>query len=153
MFSSLKDFFKGAASLEVTKSGEPTDRDLQVATAVLMLEMAGTDEDYAPEEIKACFAALEKQFDIDDTETLEIFEAADQARKDKEKLDHFFRMVTENFSTKQRQVVLAMVWKIVLADDIVENYEQKLASQMRQRLELTREQMEQAKDMAETGKV
>ena len=40
MFARIKEFFEGQTSLEVDKQGEPSNKDLQIATAVLLLEMA-----------------------------------------------------------------------------------------------------------------
>lgn len=153
MFDKLKDFFSGDASLQVDSGGEPTKRDLQIATGVLLLEMAGADEDFAPEEVQAAFRTMEQQFDIKDMETLELMEEAQKAREDQGKIDAFIAALNTNFNDKQKLLVLAMVWKVVLADEVVEKYEQRFASELRQRLQLSREQAEEAKQMVLEGKV
>ena len=153
MFSRIKEFFEGSASLEVDKSGQATDKDLQIATAVLLLGSAGADDDYAPEEIKACFRSLEQHFKIDDSETLAIFEMAEKLRNESDQIETFVKSINENFSDKQKQLILAMIWKIIIADEVIENYEQKYASKVRQLLQLSREQAEQAKELALGGEV
>jgi uncharacterized tellurite resistance protein B-like protein len=146
MFSRLKEFFfEDKTTLEVDQEGEPTNEDLQIATAVLLLEMAGADDDYAPEEVKACFRVLEQQFNVSDEATLELFEKADSLRKEKGKIDEFVAAINENFDVKQRMLVLAMVWKVIIADQQIENHEKRFATQLRTRLQLTREQAEEAK--------
>lgn len=153
MFDKLKDFFTGGATLEVNKDGAPTPRDLQIATAVLLLETAGVDEDFAPEEVQTCFRTMEKQFQISDTETLAIMETAEKAREEQGRIDEFVLAINSHFGDKQRQIVLAMVWKVVMADQLVERYEQRFAEQLRQRLRLTEEQAEEAKALALGGHV
>ncbi|MCB0323285.1 MAG: TerB family tellurite resistance protein [Bdellovibrionales bacterium] len=153
MFRRIKEFFEGKATLEVDRTGEPTGKDLQIATAVLLLEMAGADEDYAPEEVKSCFAAFQRQFDVEDDETLRIFESAEQLREEKGKIDEFVQVINERFNDRQKQIIMAMIWRIVIADEVVENYEQRFASQLRTRLQLSREQAEAAKDLALEGAV
>ena len=153
MFDKLKDFFSGAASLQVDASGEATQRDLQIATGVLLLEMAGADDDFAPEEVQAVFRTMEEQFSIKDTDTLDLMEEAQQAREDKGKIDEFVEAINSNFSEQQRQIVLAMVWKVILADEVVEKFEQRFASEVRQRLQLSREQAEEAQALVLEGKV
>lgn len=153
MFRRIREFFEGKTSLEVDKTGEPTKGDLQVATAVLLLEMAGADEDYAPEEVRSSFAAFQRHFNAEDEETLAVFESAEQLRARKGKIDEFVAEINERFSDKQKQLILAMIWKVVLADEVVEKYEQRLASQMRQRLQLSREQAAAAKELAVSGGV
>ena len=153
MFGKIKEFFEGETTLEVDQSGEPTPQELQIATAVLLLEMAGADEDFDPEEVRTCFKSLENQFNVEDSETLEIFEKAESLRQEKGKIDHFVELVNQHFNVKQKQIVLGMVWRVVLADEIIDNYEQKFASQLRTRLQLSREQAEEAKQLAIHGNV
>ena len=153
MFNKLKDFFGGSASLQVDASGEATAKDLQIATGVLLLEMAGADDDFAPEEVHAVFRTMEEQFAIKDVDTLDLMEEAQQAREDKGKIDVFVEAINSNFSDQQKQIVLAMIWKVILADEVVEKYEQRFASELRQRLQLSRVQAEEAQSMVLEGKV
>jgi uncharacterized tellurite resistance protein B-like protein len=153
MFHKVKEFFAGKTSLEIDQSGEPTSKDIQIATAVLLLEMAGSDEDYAPEEVKTCFAVLERQFDIDDQETIDIFETADTLRRETGKIDEFVAKINEHFNDKQKQIVMAMIWRVIIADEVVDSYEQRFATQLRTRLQLTRKQAEDAKNLALDGAV
>jgi len=151
MLNKVKDFFSGKTSLDIDKSGAPTSKDLQIASAVLLLEMAGADDDYAPEEVKACFSVLEQQFGIEDEETIAIFESAEQARQDKGKIDEFVAAINENFNDKQKQLLMAMVWRVIVADEVVENFEKRFATQLRTRLQLSREQAEESKNLALDG--
>jgi uncharacterized tellurite resistance protein B-like protein len=153
MLENLMEFVKGEASLKVSKGGEPSSKDLQIATGVLLLEMAGADQDYAPEETRTIFATMEKQFSISDTDTLDILEQADKLRQQEGKFDEFVKVINENFDERQKTLVLAMVWKVIIADEMIEKYEQRFAAELRQRLELSREAAEAAKQMALAGKV
>lgn len=153
MLDRIKDFLKGdTSSLTVSRGGEASMKELQVATGVLLLEMAGADEDYAPEELKTIFGAMEKQFNLTEGEAMEIMEVADQMRSVK-KIDEFVSSINENYGDRQKQMILAMVWKVVLADTEIQKHEQKFASQLRLRLELSREEAEEAKKLATEGKV
>ena len=153
MFNKLKDFFSGGANLEVDQSGQASNEELQIATAVLLLEMAGADDDFAPEEIQACFRTMEKQFGIEDTNTLEIMEKAQTLRDERGKIDTFVKAINDNFSDKQKQLILAMIWKVIIADELIEKYEQRFAEQLRNRLQLSNEQSEEAKTLALEGRV
>ncbi|HQH25796.1 MAG TPA: TerB family tellurite resistance protein [Oligoflexia bacterium] len=153
MLENIKDFLKGETSLKVNKGGEPTSKDLAIATGMLLLEMAGADLDYAPEEVRTIFAALEKHLNVSDTETLEILEQADKLRQQEGKFDEFLGVINANFDEKQKQLILAMVWKVIIADELIDKYEQRFASELRQRLQLSREAADAAKQMALAGKV
>ena len=152
MFDKIKEFFSSDTDLQVTADGTATTKDIQVATAVLLLEIAGADEDFAPEEVQACFRTMETQFGIDDSDTLSLMEDAQRARESA-KVDVFINAVNENFSKEQKQKVVAMLWKVILADNLVDKYEQRFVSKVRKRLELTREEADECKLMAARGEI
>ena len=54
-------------------------------------------------------------------------------------------------NTDQRVRLMAMIWKVVLADKSVEESEESLAEQMRKRLKLTESEADDARYMAEKG--
>ncbi len=148
MFENIRAFFRGEANLQHDQFGTPTERDLQIATGVLLLNMAGSDEDYAPEEVRSIYAAMEEQFGINNNETLQVLEEADKLRQQEGKLDEFVAVVNKHFDDQQRQLILSMIWRVIIADEMIEKYEQRFASELRQRLQLSREQAEMAKQMA-----
>lgn len=152
MFDKFRAIFGGSV-LSKDAKGQPTERDVVIATGVLLLEMAGADEDYAPEETQAIFDIMETNFGLTKEEALEILEAADAVRRDGTKLDEFVKTINESFDGKQKERVFASVWKVVLADGRVDNFEQRFATQLRFRLQLSDEQLERAKQMAETNKI
>ena len=95
MFNKIKEYFEGEATLQVDKGGNVTDEDLQIATGVLLLEMAGKDEDYAPEEVQTIFRTMEKEFGLEDTEVLALLENAEKIRAEKDKIDDFVAAINE----------------------------------------------------------
>ncbi len=122
------------------------------STGVLMLEMAGADEDYDPEEVKTCFRTLEKSFAISDTKALEILEEAETIRADREKVSEMFEFLNSNLNEDQKALILSLVWKIVVADQKIDKHEMRLANQIRVRLQLSEEVAEEARKLAFEGK-
>ena len=155
MFEKLKDFFAGSekepASLKTDQAGKATDADLQVACAVLLVEMARADKSVARQEGQAVVALMAVQFGIPEDRMPALIETAMAARKAQGKLDEFVRCINQGFSASQKQRLLAMIWKVVLADGSVDKYEERLAVQMKSRLQLSDEQAVEARRMAESG--
>ena len=60
-------------------------------------------------------------------------------------IDEQVELVNSSYDEKQRQLIFSLAWKIVCADGKIENHEKRFASQLRNRLELSREQAELAK--------
>lgn len=152
MFEKLAELLRSKASLTTNISGKPTEKDVQIATGVLLLQIAGADEDYAPEETEAIFRLMETQFHITNEEALEILETADAARE-AQKTDEIVELINKNFNDGQKERLYAMIWRVILADGRVDKFESRLAAELRQRLQLTHEQHERAKKAAEMNRL
>ena len=154
MLEKVADFLLGKTKSLVTGvDGKPTERDVQIATGVLLLEVAGADSDFAPEETKVVFESMMKQFRVNDEEVLSLLETADSLRRDKNKIDQFYDLINQHFDAGQRTVIFATLWKVILADGRVDKAEMRSATQIRFRLQLSDEDFEKAKSLAESGKV
>jgi uncharacterized tellurite resistance protein B-like protein len=149
MFNKVSDFFKGKTNLLVDASGNPTDEDLLISTGVILLEMAGSDDDFAPEELQTIFKVMQEEFQIDKGEVYSLLNQADLVRSEKGKIDEFVAAINANFKAPQRQRILSLVWQVVNADGHVEKFEQRFATQLKYRLKLTDEEAIEAKKMAE----
>jgi uncharacterized tellurite resistance protein B-like protein len=148
MFGKIKGFFKGEQTeLVVDKSGSPTKTDLLLSVAVLLFEMAGSDASIAQEEAQAICDVLQNQFDLEEEEIPELIETAVILRQEEGKIDQFVKVINENFGVKQRQRIFAMIWEVVEADGTVDKFEQRFAMQMKNRLRLSDEEAEEARQM------
>ena len=153
MISEIKELISKAGSLKETSKGELPEHELILAIAVLLLEMAGADDDYAPEEVKTCFKSLERYFGLSDTASLDLLEEAEGVRQDKEKINSLVNSLNEHFNEEQRVIVLALVWKVVVADQKIEKHELRYANQLRVRLQLSDDQAEEARKLAFSGSI
>lgn len=153
MFNRLRDFFRGTASLQESTTGEPTNRDIQIATAVLLLETAGKDEDYAPEEVNLIFDAMESYFGLASEDAQEVIEIAESSRQQKGKIDEFVQIINQNFSPEQRQLIFALAWRVICADGQIDKFEQRFSTQLKFRLQLSDEDILKARKLVETGKI
>jgi uncharacterized tellurite resistance protein B-like protein len=156
MLEKIVDFFRGGSKTLVNdSSGKPTDDDVKIACGVLLLEMSGADSDYHAEEAQTIVETMKAQFQITEEDALRLLSIADTLRAggEESKLEELFTTINTNFSDKQRELVYAMLWKVVVADGRVDKFEAKLATQFRFRLQLNDEQFERAKKLAEDGAV
>jgi uncharacterized tellurite resistance protein B-like protein len=152
MFGVIKDFFAGSKSLqetlEVDQTGEPTTLDLQIATAVILIEMASADHEVAEAEAQEVCQLLFQNFGVGEENIPDLIEIAVNARKEKGKIDEFVDVINDKFNEAQKLRILAMVWKMVIADGKVDKYEERFAKQMMNRFRLSPEQAEEAMQMA-----
>jgi uncharacterized tellurite resistance protein B-like protein len=152
MLHTLKDLFSKSEETSVFDDPEIRSKVI-LATGVLMLEMAGADDDFDPEEVKSCFRTLEKNYGLTDNSALTLLEEAETLRVDKEKVSEMFEFMNSTLNQDQKAMVLAMIWKIVVADQKVEKHEIRMANQIRVRLQLSEDEAEEARKLAFEGKI
>lgn len=157
MFRKVDKYFADQEPLDsavvVDKDGIPTERDLHVATAVLLIEIAGRDRDIDVREARAICQLLSNQFKVEERELPELVNIAMAARKEPGKIDHFIELVNKRFSVAQRTRVLAMIWSVIQADGKVDDFEKRFAHQLQMRFRLNETQVNHAKKLATGGRV
>ena len=151
MFKKISGLSHDEIRLDVDASGNATEEDLLIATGVLLLHMAGSDSDYAPEEVSTIFEVMKREFNVQDKEVKYFLEQANKLREDQGKIESFIQVINANFSIKQRIRVLSMLWHVILADGKVDKFEAKSAMQMKFQLQLTDQEAEQARQLALHG--
>ena len=157
MYETWKDVFNPNQSVEISlavdQHGKLSDQDLQVACAVLLVEMARADKQVAPEEGAAVVKLMSTQFGIAKQEVPKLIEIAVAACKTEGGADALIASLNERLNEEQRVKLMGMVWRVVLADKTVEEQEEKLAEKMRRRLKLSETLADDARYMAEQNRI
>lgn len=149
MLKQLSEFVHGEASLEVDKSGKPVSNELTLGTILALLNMAEADNRFADDEFRSIVASLNREFDLTDEEAGHLIEIAAVLKQDKQKSRELLDSVKHAFSFEQKEIVLSMLWKLVLADGLVEEFEASYAAKIREELGLSLEQGVRARIQAE----
>ena len=153
MLERIKEFFLGDASIAIDADGEPTQADIQIATGVLLMKIAASDQEIAQEEIVSMTASLQRQFDIPEDQLQGLVEISDTLNWQSEKVDEFVALINSKFDEQQRRLIFAMIWTVVLADGKVDAFEKHAADELAGLLELDEKTVSRAKDMARNGEV
>ncbi|MBX7144201.1 MAG: TerB family tellurite resistance protein [Oligoflexia bacterium] len=153
MLKKLLQVFGGkkSDSLKLDKVGNSLSLDLQTAIAVILVEVASADKGIDPKEADAVCALMQEELGLPEDELPALIQTAISARKEQGKIDSFVKSINESFHDGQRQRLFGLLWKVVIADGKVEKFEQRFAVQMRNRLQLSEEQAEAARRLAEQG--
>lgn len=156
MFKGLKEFLLGnqeSDQVALDGDGKPTQQELLIATAVILFEMAASDSDIDHAEAEALCSSMGEQFQVPEDEVPGLVQLAIKAKEQAGKIDSFVKLLNEHFNDGQKQRVLAMIWKVVLADGKIDKFEERFALQMQNRLRLSPEHLEAAKAMVNSGEV
>ncbi len=141
MLDKIKGLLAGEEdSLDITKDGAASIEELQVACGVLLLEMSGRDQDYAPEEVQAIFSAMADKFQIEDQQEIYKLLEKSQGEIDKAgKIDQFIETINKSYTEAQKIQIVEMAKSVMQADGAVEKDEKKFLTQIATRLQLSKE--------------
>jgi uncharacterized tellurite resistance protein B-like protein len=109
---------------ESTATGEVEHRALELACAALMFEVARADFTVETTEQDAVTSLLTAQFNLSADEVSTITEAAVEQADAATCLFEFTRTLNELASTEQKRNLLAMMWRVAMADNDLSRYEE-----------------------------
>ena len=115
-------------SLTVDESASASDRqhDLQIAAAVLLLEMERADDNLESTERNEMQRQLEQMFDLTASESEELLSAAEPTADEAITLHRFVEAINEAFDIAQKRAVLTMLWRVAFADGDLDAHEEHL---------------------------
>jgi len=107
------------------------DRErIEVAVAVVLLEMAYADKDFATDERQLIEGLLARQFQLTAEAADDLLQLAEQVRSDSFDLQQFTSLINQNFSQQEKLQVMETLWRIVYADGVLDKFEDALARQL-----------------------
>jgi len=146
----VREFLGGPESggLARDRDGRPADLELQAATAVLLLEAAYGDEDYAWREHRAILRGLERGFGIGPMKVRELLGRAEEIRPPAVTLADVTDVLCDRLDADQREEVLALLWDVIEADDVEEEWERSFAEHVAKAVDVAPERAAAARERA-----
>lgn len=141
MISRIKNLLQSGPGAEQRNAHER----VQVATCVLLLELAHTDGDFHAMEEQLVNDLLRNRFQLDDQTLEELIEFSRQQREGALDLYQFARTINENFSRDEKFEVMVELWRVVYCDGVLDKYEEYLMRQLAKLLRQSHREMIAAK--------
>jgi len=143
----MKSFLRNLIGSESVASNDETAsfKDLQIATAVLLIQAARADDSFEDDERQEIVDSLSSYFAISSTEVEEILARSEQAIERSLDDYEFTSLLCENLSIAERIEIMEMIWKVVFADHRLHGHEDHLAHRFARLLRLDHRQMIDAK--------
>jgi uncharacterized tellurite resistance protein B-like protein len=123
MLKALSDILEKAFQSGTESSVTAREHGLQLATAVLLVEVARADYAEALVEEDAMRALLKDNFDIGDEETTLLLADAKAEADHAASLQSFTRELHEQLTLEEKHRIVAMLWRVAFADDHLDRYE------------------------------
>jgi uncharacterized tellurite resistance protein B-like protein len=123
MIRHLKEIFKLPG--ENTESSG-SNKKLQIATCVLLIEMANADDNFTEEERKKIISVMQRTFDLSREYVDELIELSEERIKKSIDIFGFATTINENFSKDEKFELLKNLWRLVYVDENVDMNEDHL---------------------------
>lgn len=118
---------------------------VQVATCVILLEVAKSDDEFSSIEKTTIEAVIKKDFGISAEAIEELMHIASRKREESIDLWEFTHLINENYSKEEKKKIVEAVWKVIYADDKLDSYEDHFVHKLAKLLQLDHNELIEAK--------
>jgi len=137
MLNTIQSFL---SSLFIPEAGAQTAneaRGLQLATAVLLVEVMRCDTHFAAPERAATEKALRSTFGLSDTELASLMAQAEQTAQGANDYFSFTSAMNDQFTQAQKIQVVELMWRVAYADGLLDENEHHLIGKIAGLLHVT----------------
>jgi uncharacterized tellurite resistance protein B-like protein len=151
MRTTIQSFF---SSLFIPETSQPASeaRGLQLATAVLLVEVMRCDAQFAAPERAATEKALRGTFGLSDAELASLMAQAEQTAQGANDYFRFTSAMNDQFTQAQKIQVVELMWRVAYADGLLDENEHHLISKIAGLLHVTHGEYIAAKMHAKAAK-
>jgi len=125
MFDKLKTFFD--KKTEISEFSFDSDK---IAIVALLISTAKYDGNFDDSEKIEIQKLIESYFSLSSQNTDDLFKAAEKIESEANDLQQFTRSLNEVLNEEEKLTIMELIWKIVMADGIIDNYEENLVRRL-----------------------
>ncbi len=133
----MADFFNFFKSKKNQKIEEESIDPVQMATAVLLIEMARADFDQADNENGVIKQLLKDHFDLNNERTNQLFSEAESIADNAVSLHEYTRALHETLEPEAKEEIIEMLWRLALSDENLDKHEDYLVRKVADLLYVT----------------
>ena len=124
---------------------EDVKKRIQIATCVLLLEIATSDEDFSLEEQTTVKKILSEDVGIAAEQLEEILAESRSHRSENVDIWEYTHIVNKNFSHAEKISLIEWIWRVIYADGILNKYEDYMVHKLADLLLLEHDELIAAK--------
>tara|TARA_B100000029_G_scaffold55108_1_gene49979 strand:- start:133 stop:576 length:444 start_codon:yes stop_codon:yes gene_type:complete len=121
MFDKLKNIF----DKKIQEENEQFDT-VQIAISTLMIQTAVYDGVFDEQEKSKILELIKKYFNLNEDQKLSLFKIAIKVNDDSNDMQQFTRILNNSLSEEEKLNIIEMLWKIVISDGHIDDYENTL---------------------------
>ena len=123
MLKTLKDLFNAVLPPPAAGAAAPGEHTLELATAVLLVEVMRASPEIGAAERKAVLAALRDKFRLSADEGDRLFELAHRTARNATDFFAFTSRLNEAFTMEQKLRMIEHMWRVAYADGTLSAHE------------------------------
>ncbi|MCG7981572.1 MAG: TerB family tellurite resistance protein [Candidatus Thiodiazotropha lotti] len=124
MLKSVLEYFNLHLLPEAEAAAEESQAQLRLAVAVLLIEIAESDFERAPEEKSAILNGIKTQFGLESEAAQTLMDLAEQEHRHSTDYFQFTTLINKNYSYEQKIQVIESLWRVAFADLQLHHYEE-----------------------------
>ena len=121
MFDKLKSIF----DKKIEEKNEQFDT-VQIAISTLMIQTAVYDGIFDEKEKSEILELIKKYFELTEGQKLSLFKIAMKVNDNSNDMQQFTRVLNTNLSEDEKLNIIEMLWKIIISDGHIDDYENAL---------------------------
>jgi len=126
MLGKISDFLSTIIPPPEIKTETNTEHTLQLATAVLLIEVMQSDAECAFEEQTAILKILKERFKLSDAEVKHLAERGQQTSRESNDLYQFTSLINNELSLPEKIKIVEYLWQVAYADGHISAHENHL---------------------------
>ena len=123
MLRNLRDLFESLRPGPPQAEPQSEEHALQLATAVMLVEVMRADASFQPSERKVVCEALAAKFRLADDEAERLAELAEATAKEATDLFTFTSQIDESFDMPRKIRMIECMWQVAYADGVLSAHE------------------------------
>lgn len=151
MIDAIKGFLENIISIADSAEVANEQSLIQLAAAVLFVEIIHADHRVEEQEREAVNRALQSCFSMTTEEAQTLMLQAEERVKDVTSLHEFTSLLHQHLDSEEKVLLIEQIWRIILADEDVDKYEEHLVRRIAELLYVSHTDYIRAKLRAEAN--
>ena len=105
-------------------AAQPVDDPTPLAAAMLLFEVAWADHEITGAEVESMVSTLTQLFGIEESAARTLTDRAVETHEIETSIYPFTRAINDALSIEEKQKLITTLWRLALADQIVDKYEE-----------------------------
>ena len=145
MLSAIRHFFDQHIAAHPGEPQATAERRAQIAAAVLLVEVARSDQNFSEAERQAVLGSVRRKFDLSAAQAQELLALAESESREAHDLYQFTSQIDATFPLERKLRLIEELWRAAYSDSVLHEYEEHLIRRVADLLHLSHSQFIAAK--------